>query len=132
MPVPLTLSFWGLPGALSEISTAFLNIPAVEGLKLTLIVQLAPGASVDLQFVALMNVPIGEIRVMFRVALPVLVSVEVWGTESVPANWLPNVREDGASVTAGPCANATEAVNTKTTLRKAAEARFPAVPAARG
>jgi hypothetical protein len=45
MPVPLSATVCGLPAALSSIFTDAVRLPAAEGLKVTLAVQLAPGAS---------------------------------------------------------------------------------------
>ena len=45
MPVPLTGMMCGLPAASSVIFTDAVRFPAAEGLKVTVAVQLAPGAS---------------------------------------------------------------------------------------
>src|SRR5438128_12375540 len=45
VPIPLSVTFWGLPAALSVMLSAALRVPLVVGLKLTLIVQLAPAAN---------------------------------------------------------------------------------------
>lgn len=46
VPVPLRDAVWGLPDALSETLTKALSLKAVDGLKVTLMMQLAPAASV--------------------------------------------------------------------------------------
>ena len=45
MPVPERLTDWGLPVALSVTARAAPRLPATEGVKVTLMVQLAPAAS---------------------------------------------------------------------------------------
>ena len=45
-PLPVRLTFWGLPVALSVTVTVPVSVPVVAGLKTTLNVQLAPAASV--------------------------------------------------------------------------------------
>ena len=45
MPVPLSKTVCGLPGALSLIDNVPVRVPAFVGLKVTLIVQDAPGAT---------------------------------------------------------------------------------------
>ena len=45
VPVPVRLTLWGLPVALSARVTAALRVPLAVGVKVTLIVQLAPAAT---------------------------------------------------------------------------------------
>ena len=45
MPVPERLTDWGLPAALSVMARAAARLPAAEGVKVTLMVQLALAAS---------------------------------------------------------------------------------------
>ena len=49
VPVPERATVWGLPVALSVIVRAAERFPVAAGLKLTLIVQLAPAATLDPQ-----------------------------------------------------------------------------------
>jgi hypothetical protein len=44
VPEPVRLTNWGLPLALSEIDKEAVRVPVAKGLKVTLIVQLAPAA----------------------------------------------------------------------------------------
>ena len=44
-PVPERLTDWGLPAALSVMARAAARLPAAEGVKVTLIVQLALAAT---------------------------------------------------------------------------------------
>src|SRR5207245_10959174 len=45
VPIPLRVTFCGLPAALSVTLSAALRVPLAVGLKVTLIVQLAPAAN---------------------------------------------------------------------------------------
>ena len=45
VPVPERLTDWGLPAALSVMARAAERLPAAEGVKVMLMVQLAPAAS---------------------------------------------------------------------------------------
>jgi len=45
VPVPLRLAVWGLPGAVSFTDNSAVRDPPTVGLKVMLIVQLAPGAT---------------------------------------------------------------------------------------
>ena len=49
VPVPVSDTFCGLPGALSVIEREPVSMPIVVGLKLTLMVQLAPGLTIEPQ-----------------------------------------------------------------------------------
>jgi hypothetical protein len=44
-PVPVRLTLWGLPEALSEMLRVPLRVPVALGVKVTLIVQLTPAAT---------------------------------------------------------------------------------------
>ena len=45
VPVPVRLTLWGLPVALSLMASEAARLPGAEGVKVTLIVQLAPAAT---------------------------------------------------------------------------------------
>ena|ERR1035441_6629601 len=47
VPEPVRLTFWGLAGALSTMVSLPVRVPGWVGVKVTLTVQLAPGASVE-------------------------------------------------------------------------------------
>lgn len=87
-PVPETGSVCGLPGALSATDTEALLDPEAAGLKVTLIVQFFPAATLVPQvFVWVKSpefVPVMVTLVMLRVAVPVLVRVVVRGVLLVP------------------------------------------------
>ncbi len=51
VPVPLSATVCGLPGALSVTESVPVTLPEVLGVRVTLIVQFAPDARVELQVV---------------------------------------------------------------------------------
>ena len=61
------------------IEMAPFRVPFVRGLKITLMVQLAPAAMVGVQFVVLPNWPVIPPAVIFKTPKPVLVNVTCWG-----------------------------------------------------
>ena len=79
VPWPVTSSFCGLPTPLSVTSRVAERRPDAEGVKATLIVQLAPAATLDPQvFVSAKSAALGPaslIPLIVRVLLPVLVRV---------------------------------------------------------
>src|ERR1700693_275892 len=69
-PVPARPTDWGLPGALSVITSVLLTTPSPVGVNVTLIVQLAPAATELAQvFVSAKPAPTAML-VTLRVALP--------------------------------------------------------------
>ena len=107
-PVPLSVTLCGLPAALSLIVTLAPRLPLADGVKVTLIVQLAPAASV----LGLMGqvlvcakspafVPATVMLVIVRAAVPLFVSVTDLAALVVPTFWAPKLRLVGFSVTAG-------------------------------
>ncbi len=81
MPVPVSEAVCGLPGSESLTEIAATRVPAAVGLKLTLIVQLAPAAKLAPQVVVLVKspafAPVMEILLIVTVVMPTLVSVVV-------------------------------------------------------
>ena len=75
VPVPVRLTVWVAGLALSVIVTAPVRVPAAVGLKVTLSVQLALTATLDLQVFVWEKSPLAVMLVMLRVALPVFLSV---------------------------------------------------------
>jgi hypothetical protein len=71
------------------------------GVKVTLIVQLAPAATLAPQVLVWAKSPLAATLEMFRAALPVLVSVTVCGALVVPTFVPVNVRVVGARLTTG-------------------------------
>ena len=78
-PVPVRFTLCGLPAASSVMVTAAVRVPLALGVKVTLIVQLEPAATLDAQLLvcakSLPFVPVMAILVMLSVALPLLVRV---------------------------------------------------------
>jgi hypothetical protein len=81
VPVPVRLALWGLPLALSAMLTEAARLPLADGVKVTLMVQLAPAATELPQVLvwakSLALVPVTATLVTLKVALPVLVRVRV-------------------------------------------------------
>jgi hypothetical protein len=95
----------GLPEALSVIVRFPVRAPTCVGVKVTLIVQFFPAASVLPQgFVLVVRAksPLVAMLLMFRVAVPLLVSVTVFAAAVTPTTTLPQAKEVGDRVTAGP------------------------------
>jgi len=78
-PIPERLTDWGLSAALSVIVSEAARLPLADGVKVTLIVQLAPAATLDPQLLvwtkSLALVPETVIPVTLKSALPELVRV---------------------------------------------------------
>ena len=89
-PVPLRLTVLGLLGALLVIVTAPVRVPVAVGVKVTLIVQSAPAASVVPQVVVREKSPLAAMLVIFSTALPVLLKVNVCAELVLPTLWLLN------------------------------------------
>jgi hypothetical protein len=78
----------GLSDALSVMVTDAVRVPGLVGVKVTLIVQLAPAAKLAPQVLAWMKspplAPVMEMPVIVRVAVPLLVKVSVWAPLLLP------------------------------------------------
>ena len=104
VPVPVKETFCGLPLALSVTIRVPDRLPVAVGVKVTLKVQLAPGATLTPQvFVCAKSVLLAPVMAMLRVsgALPLFDSVTACGALVVPTFWLPNESEVSESVTTG-------------------------------
>src|SRR5207237_2751834 len=85
VPLPLKATVCGLPVALSVILTLALRVPVAVGVKVALMVQEAPAASV-LELLghvlvwakSALLVPVRAMLLMVRAAVPLLVNVTVW------------------------------------------------------
>jgi len=106
VPVPVRETVWGLPGALSVIESEAVSVPWAVGLNVTLMVHVAPAATLEPQVLVSEKsdalLPLRLTLVMVSVAAPVLVRVTVCEALDVPANCVLKVRLVGESVTAGP------------------------------
>jgi len=77
VPVPERLTVCGLPGASCVMVRLPSRVPVAVGLKVTLIVQLAPAATLEPQVLVWAKSPLTPMLVMVNGPLPVLVSVTV-------------------------------------------------------
>lgn len=77
VPVPVRLTVWGLPEALSVIERVPFLVPTAVGVKVTLNVQLVFTASVAPQVVVLAKSPLADVLLIVRLAVPLLVRVTV-------------------------------------------------------
>jgi len=82
-PVPVRGTDWGLLATLSEMVSAAVRAPSAVGVKVTVRVQVAPGAIPDLQVVvsvkSCLSPPVILMPVKLSVPVPLLVRVTVWG-----------------------------------------------------
>ncbi len=106
VPVPERLTLWVLPAvALSVRVTAALRVPVADGVKVTLIVQVAPAATELPQLLVWVKslgfVPVSAILVRLKAALAVLLRVMVWTALVAPTAWLANVRLVGERLATG-------------------------------
>jgi len=103
--VPVSGTCCGLFGALSVMVTAPVRVPTWVGVKVTLILQFLPAASVapqGLGLTARAKSPLIPMPLIFRVALPELRTVIDLAALVTPTFFLGKVRDVGVSVTAGP------------------------------
>src|SRR3989442_4509133 len=110
LPVPLSETLCGLPAASSVMFTVAARTPVAAGVKLTLIVQLAPGATEpapDGQVLPAAKaksaacVPVMVMLVRVSGAPPLLVSVTFWAGLVVPTRCLPKALLVAESVAVG-------------------------------
>jgi hypothetical protein len=87
-PVPLRPTVCGLPGALSVTATTAVSFPSIEGVKVTVIAQLAPGRrdvpQVLVSVKSVLFAPVMLRALILKLALPVLVSVTPCGVLVLP------------------------------------------------
>src|SRR3989475_10893965 len=109
MPVPVRVIVCGLPGASSTMFSVALRIPVASGVKLTLIVQLAPGATEPAPLGQVLPAakaksaacaPVMVMLVRFSGA-PLLVRVTVCAALVVPTRCLPKALLVAESVAVG-------------------------------
>src|SRR5215471_12516875 len=102
VPVPVKATVCGLVGALSLNVNVPLRTPIRVGVKVTLTVQLAPGATVVPQvLLPMVKSPLMLILLTLSVPAPVFVSVTTFAGLVVPSTLLPEARLVADSVTAG-------------------------------
>jgi hypothetical protein len=87
-PVPVRLTICGLPPPSSLTEIAAVRIPVWVGVKVALMVQFAPAATLEPQVLVSAkspgSAPVMLMLVMFKVVLPTLVRVTVWGALVCP------------------------------------------------
>jgi hypothetical protein len=109
-PVPLNATACGLPVALSAISNVAVRVPAACGVNSTLIVQLAPAASVPAAVHPPPELGSGTLKssasaplvvnpAKFTAAVPVFVTITLDGALVVLIACAPNVKPLGVTVT---------------------------------
>ena len=106
VPVPERLTVCGLPPALSEVLREAVSFPAMEGVNVTAIVQLAPAAS-ELPHVVFSAkspalVPVMVRLVMLKLALPGLLRVTDCAELVTSIGWVPKATLVGERLAAGP------------------------------
>lgn len=98
-PIPLKLTDCGEPLALSAMVREAVRVPAADGLKVTLIEQVALTASDGPQVLASIKsaafVPASPMELSVIGWLPVLEITVLWAVLVVPVFWAGNVREAG-------------------------------------
>jgi hypothetical protein len=99
-PVPVSEIVCGLLAALSTKVTEPTALPAVVGVKVTLMVQIPPEATGATQVLVSPKPALATMLVKVRGALPVLVTVAVCGALVVPMIWSPKLRLEVESTTA--------------------------------
>jgi hypothetical protein len=89
VPLPLKLTVWGLPAALSDILNVALRFPAADGVKVMLIVQVvlgriaAPLHESEVLAKSAEFAPLSETDETSRSRMPVLVIVTDWAELAV-------------------------------------------------
>jgi len=100
-PLPPKLTTCGLPAALSVMITEPVLLPAAAGVKVTLMVQLAPTAKLAPQVLSWAKSPVATMLVINKAAVPVLLMVTACGVLVVPKGWLEKVRLVADKLTSG-------------------------------
>ena len=70
VPIPVRLTFCGLFGALSTMANVPFRVPLCVGLKITLIVQLAPEGRLEPQLLDSLKLPFTVMLAMLRDVVP--------------------------------------------------------------
>jgi hypothetical protein len=109
IPTPLTNAFCNPPVALPDTLTVAVTLTVLEGVKVTLITQLLPAASVaggtGHVFVCTKSptfVPTSAMLFSIIPALPVFLNVIACAALAVPMAWLANVSVEGDKLATGP------------------------------
>jgi hypothetical protein len=105
-PVPVRLTVCVVPPPLSLTVTAASRVPAAVGVKVTVIVQCAPAATlVPQMFVWLKSCALKPVTVMLLIVnavVPTFAKVMTCAPLGAPTSWLPKVRLEGVNWTRVP------------------------------
>jgi hypothetical protein len=100
-PVPVRLIVCGLPGALSVTVIVPVLVPDCVGVKVTLIVQVAPTPTEPPQVFVCAKSPLATMAVILSSALPVLVKITLCEPLVIETNCAAKLRLGGESATTG-------------------------------
>src|SRR5437867_5117935 len=100
-PVPVRLTLCGLFAALSVMTTDPVSVPSVVGVKVTLMAQLAPCATLVPQSLVSAKAGVAVMPEMLSGPTPELVRVTIWGALVVTRFSLPKFRLGGERTAAG-------------------------------
>jgi hypothetical protein len=100
-PVPLSVTVWGLFAALSVSVSVPVRLPVAVGVKVTLIVQLAPGATEPAQVLVWAKSPVVLRSSGVRAPLPPLFRVMVSGELAIDTVCAGKLRVVGERLAAG-------------------------------
>jgi len=103
MPLPVRLTVWVAGLALSLMVIEPLRTPEAVGLKVTLMAQEVPAATLAPQVLVWEKSPLAVMPETARAALPALESVITSRLLEVPTSWLPKTYDDGESPARGTC-----------------------------
>lgn len=101
VPVPVRVTFCGLPEELSVTLKVPVRVPEAVGVNVTLMLQFPPAASELPQLLVWPKSPLAAIPAMVSVPLPVLESVTVCAALAEFNVWLANVSELGETLATG-------------------------------
>jgi hypothetical protein len=99
--VPVRPTACGLPDASLVLATVPLLVPTAVGVKVTLIVQLAPARTFVPQVFAWAKSPLATMLVMARDRLPLFVRVTGCAGLVVPTRWVAKLKLEGERATTG-------------------------------
>lgn len=102
VPVPARETVCGLPGALSVTSTLPISVPETVGLKTTVILQLAPAATLAPQLLIWVKSPVTVTLATVSAEVPVFVRIRFFCLLDVKTTVVGNVRLVGEKLIPGP------------------------------
>jgi hypothetical protein len=115
-PVPESAAVCGLPAALSVTLRVPVREPAAVGLKATLMLQLAPAATLVPQLFVAAKSPLAAMPEIVKAEPPVFARVIVCDVLVVPTVWLAKLKLVGVSLATGAPGGGLEPVPDKATL----------------